>query len=370
MKAKLSYSQVWEDPKVIQYALQIEPGDAVLSVTGAGCNVFNLLLYQPRSIFAVDSSIAQNRLLRLKMAAIECLSRDEFALLFGIAFKPFPNTYSESRVQRRILFDRVLPLLDVATARFWQRNISLISHGIHFRGRFEQFQQFFLRFYKRRYRELWLPAFSEPTTPEDRERIYHSTIDERKSLRFNRLLANRITLRAFRTRRTLRDLKSFDFGKDILTKFRSCLMQDIVIDNYFLSSLLFRAYTPPEAVPPYLLPDNYNALKPLVGRIRVVDGTAEAFLSSQKKHSIDKFSLSNILEWSDPTATERTLGALLRVSDYGGRLLLHSTFIPVPEISARLRDAIVPLFELTGNLKTLSRSIFPTSIRAFSLHPE
>jgi S-adenosylmethionine-diacylglycerol 3-amino-3-carboxypropyl transferase len=79
----LIYNACWEDPAVDRQALGIAPGDRMLVITSAGCNVLDYALAGPAAIHAVDANPRQNALLELKLAGIRRLAFDDFFLLFG-----------------------------------------------------------------------------------------------------------------------------------------------------------------------------------------------------------------------------------------------------------------------------------------------
>ncbi len=67
----IRYSQVWEDYTLLEQAFDIRTDDRILSAGSAGCNVLALLLHRPRTIIAIDMSIAQTALMELKFAGIK-----------------------------------------------------------------------------------------------------------------------------------------------------------------------------------------------------------------------------------------------------------------------------------------------------------
>jgi len=82
---KVEYYSCWEDIQVIQDALEINTNDIILSITSAGCNIFNFLLYNPKKILSIDFNPYQNYLLELKIEAIKKLDYEEFLGLLGIS---------------------------------------------------------------------------------------------------------------------------------------------------------------------------------------------------------------------------------------------------------------------------------------------
>ena len=80
---QLVYNTCWEDPRLDREALDLGPGDRVLAITSAGCNVLDYVLDRPEHIFAVDLNARQNALLELKLAAIRRLDYESFFSMFG-----------------------------------------------------------------------------------------------------------------------------------------------------------------------------------------------------------------------------------------------------------------------------------------------
>jgi S-adenosylmethionine-diacylglycerol 3-amino-3-carboxypropyl transferase len=79
----LVYNTCWEDPAVDRAALDLGPGDTVLAITSAGCNVLDYALAGVNRVHAVDANPRQTALLELKLAGIRALAYEDFYALFG-----------------------------------------------------------------------------------------------------------------------------------------------------------------------------------------------------------------------------------------------------------------------------------------------
>src|SRR5215510_11462809 len=110
----LIYNQCWEDYSVDQSVLQIGPDDRIVTITSAGCNTLNYLLFDPARIDSVDLNPHQTALLELKLAAIRSLTYDEFFALFG-----------KGRLagHRQIYAHHLRPLLSRSSQTIWDRHI-------------------------------------------------------------------------------------------------------------------------------------------------------------------------------------------------------------------------------------------------------
>ena len=79
----IRYSLVWEDSEALYQVLDINPGDHLLVITSAGCNVLNVLLKNPADVTAIDLNAFQNKLLLLKKHIIAYHEYEVFYALLG-----------------------------------------------------------------------------------------------------------------------------------------------------------------------------------------------------------------------------------------------------------------------------------------------
>ncbi|HSZ75051.1 MAG TPA: DUF3419 family protein, partial [Rhizomicrobium sp.] len=116
------YNQIWEDPDVDMEALALRPHHRLVTIASGGCNVLNYLAADPARIIAVDLNDNHLALTRLKLAALEHLSYDDFFRFFGEA-----NDKANGEI-----FDSVLSgKLDSATRKHWQKHVPLKGRRIN-----------------------------------------------------------------------------------------------------------------------------------------------------------------------------------------------------------------------------------------------
>ena len=126
----LVYPQIWEDPVVDLDALQLTSTSRVVTIASGGCNVMSYATVSPEHIAAVDLNANHIALNRLKLAAAQYLTQQEFYELFGDA----------DRKSNVVLFDtKLVQHLDRETAAYWN---SLDWRG---RRRIEVFTRNFYR---------------------------------------------------------------------------------------------------------------------------------------------------------------------------------------------------------------------------------
>src|SRR3989344_2430389 len=185
---RIHYSQCWEDPVLLEEALEIQPDDTILSITSGGDNTLALALHQPQKIVSVDSSAAQNYLLELKISAIQTLPHQEMLEFLG----------AERSSQREQLFQQVENTLSSNAALWWRSQKSFIERGVIHCGRFEAFLLFF--------RNSILPcvhsrktaaAFLDTSSLEAQQRFYQSIWNSTKWRLLFRIATSRFVLKRF-----------------------------------------------------------------------------------------------------------------------------------------------------------------------------
>lgn len=88
--------------------------DKVLSVIGSGDQILNTLLTKPSKIDAFDISIFPKFFLKLKIASIKSLSRDEYIKFFFSTTETFLDEYYDD-----LYFDKIRKELDIEAEDFW-----------------------------------------------------------------------------------------------------------------------------------------------------------------------------------------------------------------------------------------------------------
>lgn len=313
------YSQCWEDPESGRTALRITPEDDVLTITSAGCNVLALSLEQPRSIAAIDFNPAQNYLLELKIAALRRLDYNRFLRFLGVR----PSD------ERWVLYQTVRQDLSLGAQDYWDSQRRSIEQGVVHTGRFERY----LTLFRRRVLPLMHPRNQVQqllalTDLEEQKRFYDQVWDNRRwralfRIFFGRLLQGRLG----------RDPEFFkyvdipDVGAHYLERARHALTEIPIEGNYFLEYIVRGSYRDPERMPPYLLERNFEAMRAMSNRIRIVTGAMESFLVSVAEGSFSRFYLSDIFEWVAMDHFEETLHQLVRVARDGARLCYYNNLV-------------------------------------------
>lgn len=88
--------------------------DKVLSVIGSGDQILNTLLTKPSKIDAFDISVFPKFFLKLKIASIKSLSRDEYIKFFFSTTETFLDEYYDD-----LYFDKIRKELEIEAEDFW-----------------------------------------------------------------------------------------------------------------------------------------------------------------------------------------------------------------------------------------------------------
>lgn len=347
LAGELRYSRVWEDHALLEHGLAVTPTDEVLMIASAGCNVLNLLLYEPRRIVAIDLNPSQTALLELKIVAAHTLDHTGFLELLGLA-----------RGRPLARYDAVRRLLSSDAQRWWDANTWMLAHGVERTGRLDRFIGDFHRNHVARLH-----------SPELIDRLFATRdLIARQRLVDRELLTPEFVREflAYFTRDSLagrgrhpaqfRYVEELDVAGWFLARFRWACTALPVRGNFYLERFLRGERADPAWRAPYLRPDNYERLQTLVSRVEIVTGDLESYLAGQPV-TFTRAALSDVFEYMSPEATERLFAALAAAMPAGGRLAYWNLFVP-RESPASLRDRIRPLPRLSRALWRRDRAWF------------
>lgn len=119
------YSISWEDARADKPVLDVQPTDKVLTLTGGGDNVFNLVLDGASQVTCTDINPAQFHLMELKLRSIRHANHDTLWKLFGIGrYARFENYLME-------LYNKHM---STDTFNFWYRKRHYFTDGLYFQG--------------------------------------------------------------------------------------------------------------------------------------------------------------------------------------------------------------------------------------------
>lgn len=345
----LRYASVWEDADVLAEALAVRPGARVLSIASAGDNALALLADDPAEVVAVDLSAAQLHAVRLRVAAFRTLAHGEVLELLGA--RPSPR--------RADLYRRARLALEPDARRFWDARPADTEAGAAWGGRFER--------YFRRFRQVVLPLTQSParvrtllalrgTTAERRE-WYDGVWDSWRWRALFRVAASRAVLgRA-------RDPRFFDHVEGrvadrLAARVRAAVTATPPADNPYLHAVLTGTYD--DALPRYLRPEHFDAIRDRLGRLTLRQAALEHVLDETE--AFDALNLSDLFEYLSPDESDALFARLADATAPGGRLAYWNLLAdrrPGPHLTERLR----PLDALAARLHGLDKAPFYSAFR-------
>jgi S-adenosylmethionine-diacylglycerol 3-amino-3-carboxypropyl transferase len=343
------YAQCWEDADVLAEALAVRPGSRVLSICSAGDNALALLIDDPAEVVAVDLSAAQLACLALRVAAFRTLEHAEVLELVG-------SRPSERRLD---LYRRCRPALDAEARRFWDARPHEVEGGIGSAGRFERFFRLFRHLVLPLAHPRWrVEALLEGGgTADERRAWYRKHWETRRWRALFAVVASRAALgRA-------RDPRFFDHVEGavadrIRRRVREAVTETDPARNPYLWWILTGAHGP--ALPRYLRPEHFDAVRQRLDRITPVQASLEDVLEDAGPFS--QFNLSDVFEYVDPAHAGRLFAAAADAGRPGARLAYWNLLAdrrPPPALSDRLR----PLPALAERLHRADKAPFYAAFR-------
>ena len=354
----LLFTLNWEDPESDLKALNIKPGQTVMTITSGACNTLGFLMQDPGKIHAVDINPCQSYLLELKMAAIRAYSHDDFIMFSGL--KPCSL--------RSEMYSLIRKDLSAGAVDFWDKNLKLIEKGYLFAGRYEKFVKLvgkMIRLIMGKHRVHGLLIMK---TPEKQVKFYDEFWDTSRTRFIFNLFFNKFIL----ARRGLKaDYFHFDdgagsFAESFHRKFRHAARELPIRGNYFLHYYLAGEYHSRDEVPYFLQEKHYETIRSRLDRISIVTEDAKKFLASMPGNSIDCFALSNICELMDHADTHKLFTEVHRTALPGSRICFRNLMIP-REVPEAFKEGIIRDAELSHEIFRNDRSFVYSKVAAYKV---
>lgn len=315
LAGRLSYAQCWEDPRLLESALDPRGRD-VLSIASAGDNAIALALAGARRVVAVDVSEAQLALCELKLAGHR-LHHLEYRQLLGL----------DAPGRRVFLYHRLRPHLSDRARRFWDANEDAIRAGILGAGRFEGYLALFRRrvlplVHRRRDVERW---FELPDL-ESQRAFYRDTWDTwRWRTLFRLFFSQRVMAARGRSPEQFAHVTG-SVASVLLERARHVLCDLPLADNGYVQWMLLGRWITDEALPPYLTESGHARLAEAADRIELVHGPIHEVLERGDRWSA--YNLSDLPEYLSAGDAEDLYRRVLAASGAGARIAYWNLFVP------------------------------------------
>jgi S-adenosylmethionine-diacylglycerol 3-amino-3-carboxypropyl transferase len=346
---RVRYSQVWEDHLLLEGGLDIGPDDDVLSICSAGDNALAMLLLEPRSVTAIDMNPAQTALLELKLAAIRALTHSEFVCLLGV----------REGHDRAALYARLRDALPESASAFWDAHQGDLLSGVVHCGRLETY---FGTFVTEHASTLWPKGladrlFAEQPLEEQAALFLNEAVTEAFEARFRWYFGREKMAEQGRDPAQFEHVEEGDVGGYFFKRFSWACTHLPLSTNFYVEHFLTSRYRDLTLAPPYLRPENFERLKGLIDRVRVVTGELEAVLFGVPQGTYSKANLSDIFEYMSDDLNAQVFEALGTQLRAGGRVAFWNLLVPRTR-PASLSHLLTPLSRLSARLFEGDRSWF------------
>lgn len=333
----IRYANCWEDTDLLIEALRPAPGRRILSIASGGDNSLALAAAGAHVVSA-DLNPAQLACVALKVEAIRRLNHDGVLAFLGIR----PSS------DRLGVYARLRPSLPPSAAAFWDAHPELIASGLVHAGKFERYFQVFRRYVlpfahgRRRIADLVTPK-----TDAARRSFYDRQWNNVRWRLIFRVFFSRVVMG-----RLGRDPEFFKYvegsvAERILARARYALTELPIHTNPYLDYILTGNFT--QALPPYLEPARFEALRAGLDRLTLFEGTVQDAADAHAGDGFDGYNLSDIFEYLEPAVCAAIFRRLQDRARPGARFAywnmlaerthpseLGATIEALPELSTRL----------------------------------
>ncbi|MBM3275069.1 MAG: DUF3419 family protein [Candidatus Sericytochromatia bacterium] len=344
----IGYANCWEDPTVLQRALQVGPGDVCLSITSGGCNTLSLLLHDPARVVALDFNPNQNHLLRLKMAALGQLDHGQKLELLGVR-----QTAPGKRIE---LYTRVRNALTPDARMFWDDHLGMLEHGVLYEGRLERYLKVFGKLIGGMLGPRRVEAIFDIPSLEAQRAYYFKHIDGLRWRSLFDVFFSRTVITRAKDKHHFKYVDFDGFGRRFRARAQHIFADLSLPANYFMALILLGRFHSERALPPYLLEENHDLLRGRLERLELVTGDLEGYLGRVPDDTFTRFNLSNLFDWFAQPALVKAHREIVRVARIGARLCWWNT-LAVRHLPGEVGE-IVPENDLARDLLAQDRFIY------------
>jgi S-adenosylmethionine-diacylglycerol 3-amino-3-carboxypropyl transferase len=330
--AGVVWSTTWEDDAIVDAALELQAGDKLLMVAGAGCNLFSALLHEPARVVAVDINPAQIALVELKLAAIRALDHAAFLAFMGI---------TES-VDRARVYQQLRASLPEAARVFWDAHGADLARGLLYTGRVEQMFGEFPAVWARIERPEVIERLFSFGDDVPAQAKYFEDVIATPALRA--AVARHFGLEQRRRARLVIPVMARCFGgrEEAFDEMwwgmieRACTKMPLS-RNPYIQLMLTGAYRSLAEAPPYLHAKHYPTLQATIDRVECITAPLEEVVRDRAR-GFTKANLSNVFLNFDDNAKEILTADLVQRLPSGGRFCYLDRFIATGPARQHLRS--------------------------------
>ena len=305
---QIVYSASNEDASSELMALDIQPSDRVLCITGSGGRSLDLLTVSAKELISIDFNIQQTHLLHLKCAAYRQLDYDTLLAFMGV----------DLCQQRLDIFqDKLIPHLPQETQSFWQQRLDIIAQGILYCGLWEKYLRRLAWAGKVRSPILKKLAAAKDVSEQFdiwekqwKGPIWHS---------FMALIGQRWVWKYIFKEPGIEHVDDdLDISGYMKSRFDHIMSTQLIRTNPFLNLMLYGRYHR-DALPLHLQAPHFDTIKQNLSQLTIVTDSLDSYLN-QHPNTIDAFSLSDFSSYADLDRYQRTWSAIITAAKPNARI--------------------------------------------------
>ena len=341
---RLVYAQIWEDPEVDMAAMQLAPGQRVVTIASGGCNALSYLTADPALVEAVDLNAAHVAFGRLKLTAARHLPH----------YPAFRRFYGGLGGARNIRFYEqfIRPNLDADSRAYWdarrwngRRRISMFSGDLYRHGLLGLFIG-------------WGHRVARLYGVDPRDMLRATSLAEQQAFFESRLapLFEKPLIRGLTQRRSalfglgippqqyeaLAGAGSGDMAAVLRERLGKLACGFPLADNYFAWQAFGRGYADADdaSLPPYLRQDNFELLRARAARMTVTHASYTDFLAAKPDASVDRFVLLDAQDWMSDGQLNDLWREVMRTAAPGARVIFRTAAAP-SVLPGRVHDEVL-----------------------------
>lgn len=330
--SRLSYSLGNEDWETENRALQVQPGNRTLCVTGSGDRALHCLLTEGEEVIAIDANSMQSHLIELKAAALKKLDFPDYLSFLGV-------TPSNRRLN---YLPDLREHMSEAAFNCWMNRPAMIANGVLYQGHVERRCQIIAGIIRKLRGKKVEKLFSASHLDEQRQLVDAEWNNWSWKKAFDWILHPRLGF----TKRWLKDPGLYEevsstihVGRYLYERMDDYLHRGLARESIILSLLLL-GQVKPEGLPPYLTAEGWKAINKKVDRLTVRTQNVMDALEKGPEESFDRFSLSDIASYMNLSNFHRLARGMYRSARPGARFCIRqflSNHELPPEIANRIQ---------------------------------
>lgn len=350
----LNYSSINEDSASEIRALQIQPTDRVLCISGSGARPLDLLTEQPASIVAIDFNPCQNFLLELKIASIRALEYQEYLEFMGM----------RTSDRRKEIFHELRNLLSEEARTYWDQSQSVIEKGVLYSGNWERYFRKLTWILKSVRPRLMHRLFQCADVPEQII-LWQKKWNDLSWYLFLRVISARFIWRyAFGDPGFYRFVPAdFSIYSYLNQKLSAAAANFLFRQSPFTMLLFTGKFVESQTLPLHLQQTHFQKIKSSLGKVQIVTESLGQFLNQSKKNCFEKYSLSDFSSYTNLQEYAGIWREILRTAAPGARVC-ERQFLVKRDIPLRFMPFLERDPKLEEELNRLDTSIFYSFIIA------